>query len=174
MLGGAYGVDRTMPAILNGHMTRGDWNRFCDEVDAYLEPINRNMICLRCFTTILFVLNFFLFYALFTQLESSTAEPDDADMFLQSILWSVAIISLAVGIMACHVNRILFKAFADIKAHCENASEQYVTVSFHLHTPPHNYQSLAIEVSVDINHNNNNQEKTSEAGGVGQYLPPPV
>jgi hypothetical protein len=180
---GYYGLDHTMPTVFNGHMTTEEWNKFCDDIDAFLVPTNRAMnfvrFCSILSTPLVFAMLYFYFQA-------TTATPeaggDEATRYLNILLVPLAIESFLIGVIAWWGKGLLFKAFCDISAYCEDMSRQYLTLNFHLHCPPRS-ASMAIEVYVEgstssnTSSSNNNNDETYDGkyatAGVG-YLPPTV
>lgn len=140
---GLFGIERTMPVIMTGHIPDEDWNKICDDVDAYVAPLNNRITQCRYLSYIDCVITIVAIYFIFTQ-----------DGVIGWIIFS-AFVGFSVVVLLLFWSTLKWgenKIFPGIKAYCDDMSNRYETLSFELHSSPSvRFDKSFITVSVNSN-----------------------
>ena len=151
--GSAGSIDQTKPAILQPYLQDREWEKFCSEIDAALEPANTaKKISIGIFGVTFIIL---LGVMLSAFLSMSPAGPPI--FVLPAIMVVVAIISFACS--SCVMRAVKVK----MQKICQSISHSHPQLSFHVcferHSGGHN-QSYATRttqyIAVSINNTGNN------------------
>ena len=124
-------VSRTMPALLNGHMTDIQWNQLCDRLDEALQPLakaKRIQVILSGITASLFVLFMIIPILMYSNVDADT----NFDKWF--ILFLVGPLVLILGSVAANMWNKKHTASARnaLTAVCEEESRKSPQMSFHV------------------------------------------
>jgi len=148
---GSAGIDQTKPAILQPYLQDREWEKFCSEIDAALEPANTaKKISIGIFGVTFIIL---LGVMLTAFLSMSPAGPPI--FVLPAIMVVVAIISFACS--SCVMRAVKVK----MQKICQSISHSHPQLSFHVRFERHrrgrNNNSCTTQyIAVSINNTGNN------------------
>jgi hypothetical protein len=108
-----YGIDRTMPAIMNGRMSDCEWELFCNQVDQHIVPLNQYP----------YLLCGFLFAVMIGL--TTTA------LIARDVVLPIVYFFLVSGLLVllCYLSHLATDAFRKVSQVCEATSRDIPSVS---------------------------------------------
>jgi len=120
-------INRTFPAILNGHLSMHTWNEFCNRVDEALVPANKAKKRLGVGIKLFFGLSFTL---VLVQILLISVDMGPSIPFL--FFFAVAILMLSFSCLTAKMACSTSGAFEEVKRVCTEMSNRYPDVSINV------------------------------------------
>lgn len=133
-----YGIDRTMPAIMNGRMSEQEWDLFCIQVDKHIVPLNKLRYLLIGGIVVLFAGFIVVMIVAVSRIPSyvnhSMNDFDDSSWSTNPFTLFLIPLGLMMGfiILTCYFSCVASRAFNKVRQVCEATSRDNSQVSFHL------------------------------------------
>jgi len=168
--GSGGGIDQTKPAILQPYLQDREWEKFCSEIDAALEPANTA----KKFSIGIFGVTFIILLGVMLTAFLSMSPAGPPIFVLPAIMVVVAIISFACS--SCVMRAVKVK----MQKICQSISHSHPQLSFHVRFERHrrgrNNDSCTtqyIEVSINNTGNNvpNNNNNTGNNNNHNTEIP---
>jgi hypothetical protein len=131
--GRTYGIDRTMPAIMNGRVSEYEWEHFCEQVDNLIVPLNKLQYLLLAGTIAVFVAFFVVLLLSFSSFSSATVDNDSSPTVNMYVFFLIPF-GFMMGMLglSCYVSSKSRRVLDQVRQLCEATSRNNHKVSLHL------------------------------------------
>mmetsp|Transcript_35203 Transcript_35203/g.84089 ORF Transcript_35203/g.84089 Transcript_35203/m.84089 type:complete len:251 (+) Transcript_35203:290-1042(+) len=126
-------LQRSMPAVMDGHMTSHQWTTFCDEIDESLKPVNKAARCTRVFSFVTLAAFGCVFLFMFASIGRAMTGGVTSNMSSLFISFFVAFAVIIVGSCVTRSYTISRReeTIAEMNRVCEDTSRLHPGLSFH-------------------------------------------
>jgi hypothetical protein len=159
----SYGIDKTMPAIMNGKVPQSDWTAFCEQVENELQPLSNMQLSFQTLFGFFLVGCIVVAISMIVSFSLESASGVIFVLFLVPFAFAISLFVFSIC-MASKVGTV----FDNIQKICAETSKKSRIVSYHLRNDVivggydmntntrHTYRNVYIEVSISDQHFNNN------------------
>ena len=129
-------LQRSMPAVMDGHFTSHQWTTFCEEIDEALTPVNKAARCLRIFNLIALAAFLGCFLSVFAAIGGVMTGGASSNTGFPNAVFAAFIAAFSINLVGSCVtisysNSRRQEAIAEMNRVCEETSRLHPGLSFH-------------------------------------------